>query len=265
MSSQPFLIIAVDAPHLNYANATDFIHTVAKHPRSKSKCGDVGHAWIYLQGELNGEVICIEGGQSGETGELQSKYFDGIMNYIDFGYANPKPYDIPRHEANPVKYLWETQQDGYFQCGSGGHTATYAIILELSTQQFVEILKLYNEYPFYEYSITQNQCCTFVCRAAHIAGLDLESHICLPINQTITIAGKTYRLWEDPCYSVLPVFTPDILERSMIQAVYEGKAEDALKLYSKIHRKCLRCRFKNLLDTIVRFPERYARYRYITS
>ncbi|MBZ0110280.1 MAG: hypothetical protein K8F52_16650 [Candidatus Scalindua rubra] len=43
--------------------------------------------------------------------------------------------------------------------------------------------------------------------------------------------GKEYRLWTDPRYSNLKLSTPDIIERSLIHAVMEGRAEYALDWY----------------------------------
>ena len=83
----------------------------SKHPSDGSKNGDVGHAWIYLQGNVNGESIVIEGGHSGELGICQPKYFDGIMNYVEYGYADSSCGEMCclRNEPNPVKYLWASQ------------------------------------------------------------------------------------------------------------------------------------------------------------
>ena len=110
-----FLVVLVNARHLDYTDNRSFFKTLTKHPSDGSKNSDVGHAWICLRGFLNGEYVEIEGGHSGERGVTQSKYFDGIMNYIDYGYANPSEAQkkAPRFESNPIRYLWETQNDGF--------------------------------------------------------------------------------------------------------------------------------------------------------
>src|SRR4051794_20263360 len=63
-----YLVIFVNARHLDYTDCRSFLYTVAKHPSDRSKTGDVGHAWVYLKGIVHGEKVCIEGGHSGELG-----------------------------------------------------------------------------------------------------------------------------------------------------------------------------------------------------
>lgn len=213
-----FLIIFVDAPHLDYTDNVSFFKTVAKHPNDGSKEGDVGHAWVYLQGVVDGERVYLEGGHSGELGSVQPKYFDGIMNYIDYGYANPTPEQClhPIYEANPIKYLWETQKDGFFQWGRGGHTPTYALRLDLTEDQFNKILFFLQSYPFEDYSLTGNQCTSFVVQIAALAGVDLESEVTIPIESSIYFRGRHLHFWCDPFYSRLTIASPDILERSLM-------------------------------------------------
>src|SRR5262245_4920764 len=66
-----FLVICVDACRLDYTSCKELVRTIAKHPANGSKNGDVGHAWIYLRGWLDGEWIEIEGGHSGELGLIK--------------------------------------------------------------------------------------------------------------------------------------------------------------------------------------------------
>lgn len=239
--SDYFLVILVDARHLDYTNNYSFLHTVAKHPNG-SKTGDVGHAWIYLQGWIEGcsQRFILEGGHSGETGVLQPKYFDGIMNYNDWGYANPteKQKMNPRYEPNPIKYLWVTQRDGFFEQGPGIHAPTFAAKVNLSREQFHAILDfMYGEYRYSQYALTGQQCSSFVVKIASLAGLSLESQVSMSIEDKIFFRGATVRFWEDPRYSQITFSSPDVIEKSLIQAVKEGRAEYALYWYHTISRK----------------------------
>lgn len=236
--SDYFLIVLVDARHLDYTNNRSFFKTIAKHPSDGSKNGDVGHAWIYLQGKDSaGRKRVIEGGHSGERGMIQAKYFDGIMNYIDFGYANPTPWQKQgyRYEPNPIKYLWETQHDGFFEKGCGRHHPTFAAKVDLTREQFEEILSFINPlyYPYKFYSLTDWQCTSFVCAVASLAGWDLDSLATLPIESRCTVEGECLRFWDDPCYSSITFSSPDILERSLMRSVASGRAEYALNWYLK--------------------------------
>lgn len=226
-SSDYFLVIFVDARHLDYTNNASFFRTVAKHPSDCSKTGDVGHAWIYLQGVLDGEIVYIEGGHSGERGVIQAKYFDGIMNYIDFGYANPtaEQMDAPRYEPNPAKYLWDVQNDGYFEWGSGGHKATFAAKIDITQQQFEKILEFIYTYDYKHYSLVGNQCSSFASHIGALAGIYLDCETTIDIESVMLFRGEKIRFWSDPSYAKLTTSTPDVLERSLIKAVHSGSMQ----------------------------------------
>jgi hypothetical protein len=232
-----FLVILVDARHLDYTNNWSFFRTIAKHPSDGSKNGDFGHAWIYVEGLVNGKKIAIEGGHSGERGLLQAKYFDGIMNYNDWGYANPTPEQklCPRYEPNPAKYLWTSQNDGFFQKGSGDHTPTFAVKINLSKNQFQQILKFIHPrcYPYQRYALTRHQCSSFVAEVASLADLYLDCEVSISIQPRVLYGGRWVRFWEDPQYALLTFSSPDQLEKSLMKAVNEGQAEYALDWYLK--------------------------------
>jgi len=225
--SDYFLIIYVDARHLDYTDNASFFRTVAKHPSDLSKNRDVGHAWIYLQGILDGESVYIEGGHSGERGLCQAKYFDGIMNYIDFGYANPtrQQMECPRYEPNPAKYFWDVQYDGHFEWGPGKHRPTFAAKIDLTEEQFHRILEFIQSYNYRCYSLVGNQCSSFAAHVAMLGGLQLEAETSIEISPVMYYNGMYIRFWTDPSYALLTISTPDALERSLMQAVREGKAQ----------------------------------------
>ena len=84
-----FLIILVDACHLDYSDGRQFFQSVAVHPTNGSKeemsdmLGSICKASAMIR------IFVLEGGHSGEREEPPVRYFDGIMNYNDCGYANP--------------------------------------------------------------------------------------------------------------------------------------------------------------------------------
>lgn len=229
--SEYYLILLVDARHLDYTDNCSFFRTVGKHPTDGSKNGDVGHAWIYLHG--NG--IDFEGGHSGERGALQAKYFDGIMNYNDWGYANPtdEQKKNPRYEENPVKYFWTTQLDGFFQKGPGKHRPTFAAKIDLTEEQFVKIISFIRKYPYVDYSLTRCQCTTFAVQVASLAGLQLDANVTMSIEKEIWFRGRRIRFWDDPAFAKITFACPDMLEASLMEAVLEGRAEYAMDLYEK--------------------------------
>ena len=257
-----YLVLLVDARHLDYTDCRSFIRTVSKHPDDGSKSGDIGHAWVYVRGIVDGQVSIFEGGHSGETGRFQARYFDGIMNNIDYGYPNPTAQQrlSTRYEPNPVQYLWEVQRDGFCQCGSGSHHPTFAIRVSLTAEQYCCILRFIEQYDFSKYSLQNNQCTTFAVQIASMAGLQLSSNASIQIPSTLSIGGETIRLWSDPSYTELIVPTPDLLEKSMMEAVHQGKAEPSLDWYQKTHGKTVWSKLKSFGETLRRFPERFERY-----
>src|SRR5438445_2663557 len=102
----------------------------------------------------DGKRVCIEGGHSGELGHAQPRYLEGV-------FLNDK-------EPNPVRYLFTALQDGYFEKGPGRHKPTYAVRVELNQSRFLKIYEYMqpDRYPFTEYSLTENQCTTFVTKIA---------------------------------------------------------------------------------------------------
>lgn len=265
--SEYYLVLLVDARHLDYSNGRSLLKTMAKHPRDGSKNGDVGHAWILLSGTLNGKRICIEGGHSGEAGETEPCYLEGIWNAIEFGNSNPSENQIrhPTVEPNPIKYLWQERQDGFFQKGSGGHLPTYAVKVNLSRDQFLEILNNIHpaHYDYSKYSIIGNQCSSFVERIAALAGLELESKIEVPIPSFLRIGSSSYPLWRDPIYCRMVISSPDVLEGSMKQAVVAGKAEYALKWYYKhrCRKHSLICRLRSAVKQCSKLSDQCQRAR----
>lgn len=225
--SDYFLMIMVDARQLNYTSNQAFFRSMVKHPSDGSKNSDVGHAWIYLKGISEGQVVILEGGHSGERGDTIPRYFEGVMNYIDYGVANPTQEERlrPRYEPNPIKYLFESLDDGFFQQGAGGHQPTFAISLELSEEQFLQIYEFIKGYDFRKYSLTSRQCCTFVKEVTDFADLNLDSNFSMEIGREVIVGLEKFILWEDPNYQMLHFFSPEKLEEAMIKAVLEGKAK----------------------------------------
>lgn len=233
--SDHFLVILVNARHLDYTDTAGLLQTIVKHPNDGSKNGDVGHAWIHMQGVVNGKVVSVEGGHSGELGRLQPKYFDGVMNYIDYGCANPQAaIRVNCEEPNPIKYLWETLCDGFFQEGSGGHIPNFAAKIDITPAQFNDILAfIQHGYHYGKYSITKHQCASFVAEVAALADFPIEYKTTVLIDQIIKFRGRKLKLWEDPLYSKLCIGSPDIIEHSLVESVQQGKAEYALPWYRK--------------------------------
>jgi hypothetical protein len=215
-SSSPYrLILFADARGLNYNNARSLYHSLLKQGHRRYVDGIFGHAWVRVEGEREGEPFVLEGGHTGETGCRQPKYWDGVMNYVEWGYINPDPKQKkhPRLEPNPIKYLWTTQNDGYFQEGSGGHRPTHQAEIPLTKETFEAIITFIQEghYPFQQYQITDKQCASFVAEVAALAGIELRHTVTVPVQRQLRMGLIKVPLWSDPAYSSITVSTPDVL------------------------------------------------------
>ena len=258
-----FLVILVNARQLDYTKAHTLFKTMAKHPSDWTKNGDVGHAWIYLRGELNGEAVYVEGGHSGELGRTRPKYFVGVMNYYDCGYVDPTPEEKmnPRYEPNPIKYLWASPKDGFFQEGAGGHSPSFAAKIDLTEEQFLSILTFVDpaNYNYKDYAITRNQCSSFATSIAALGGLSLEDKVTMKVERSVRIYGEDIRLWTDQQYSTITFSSPDILEKSLKKAVADGLAEDATFWYRNNYPKTNQQTMKEWQDSFYQLSERWSR------
>ena len=227
-----YLVFLVAAHHLDYWDNKTLAHSLINYSGGK---GGLGHSWIYLKGLKEGEPEVLEGGQSGQRGKIQPRHFTGINNYIKFGYANPTAAqkNKSRHEPNPIKYLWEEFQDGFFQPGSGGHQPTYAAKIDLTGDQYQQILKVLDpkQSVYTRYSLVSNQCSSFVKKIAQIAEFPIQDTVMVQIKPTVSVGDQVYHLWRDPQYATITFSTHDVIEKSLMQAVATGQAEYALDWY----------------------------------
>ena len=248
-----FVVFLVEARHLDYTSNRALLQSLVKHPSDGSKNSDVGHAWICLQGHENGCFVNLEGGQSGELGLNQPKYFEGLIDYFEAG------------SCNPIQYLWACQKDGYFEEGAGGHYPTYAAKVDLTEEQYRKIVNFISKYDYSHYYLTHHQCTTFVTQIAELAGLQLDHYVTISIDPVLHICGDCLPLWKDPQYASFTFSSPDILERSLMEAVWCGEAEFALDWYRITHPKCFEERCADAFKTLKCFPYRFSRYFYFNQ
>lgn len=204
-SSDYYLILYVSTKKFDYRSTESCLRSMSKNSRD----GRFGHAWIYVRGLRDGQPVEIEGGHSGELGQLQPRYFDGVADLIECG------------DPNPIRYLWEVLHDGFFQEGSGGHLPTFAARIELTPEQFEKIVAFIQSYPYSDYALTGRQCTTFCLEVAALAGWKLEGLVTLPITSSIVFGGARMRLWHDPRYASITFASPDRLERSLRESQFK--------------------------------------------
>jgi hypothetical protein len=214
---------------------------MAKHPSDGSKNSDVGHSWVLLK------TPCFvwEGGHSGETGEGQPRYFEGVALLAESG------------DENPIRYLWAIQKNGFLEAGSGDHFPTFAVKFDITEDQAAAIQNFLRSYPYENYSMSHN-CCTLVAEVGRIIGLDLETEVAIYIPESVQMGSEAIPLRRCEDYSVIHVSSPDRLEKSL----RESEGEAALDWYKSHYycpwpKKIDRCLtdFKLLPRRTVRFLE----------
>lgn len=222
MKESPFfLVLCTDAPHFNYEDGSRFVQSWRKHPQGARKDGTVGHAWILLGGFLDGKRVYIEGGHSGERGVHNLTYMEGVDALARQG------------DPNPIRYLFEPLNDGYFEKGPGTHLPTFAAKVDLTQEQFLSIVSFINprRYPYKTYSLTGRQCASFVVQVAGLAGISIESEVTLNLPATFCFRGESVILYRDERFSKITFSSPDMIEQELIRLVKERKAECALDWY----------------------------------
>lgn len=232
--SDYYVVFLVAARHLDYSDSRILFEAVSNID-NKMHRSRVGHSWIYLRGIKNDQLVIMEGGQSVGFGKLETGFVEGVVNLATYGYADPTQAEKQRYryEPNPIKHLWEDRDDGFFQQGSGLLPPTFAAKVNITEEQFDTILAFMDpdKRSYRKFSLTDNQCSSFVTEVAELIGIELEHTVTIDIPPEFNVNGKIYHLWQDPQYSKLTFSTPDILERSLIQLVLERRAEYALNWY----------------------------------
>lgn len=229
-----FLVLLVSSTKLDYADYSQLARNLTK--RGYLKGGFVGHSWVYLHGWEGGREQVIETGLS-PKGDGSLHYFRGVLDLAEYGYVDPTPEQRrnPRHEPNPISYLWRVHQNGHLHSAQKAReaTPTFAARVDLTETQYREIKRLLDPaLPDYNlFQLNGQQCSSFVARVAATTGLELEHKIRIEIPSSIEVMGKRVRLWEDPQYSSITLSSPDMLERSLRQAVSIGRAREALGWY----------------------------------
>jgi len=226
-----FLVLLVDARHFDYRDGLALFHSI--HIQRDGKC-DVGHAWIVLGGVQEGRERVWEGGHTGEFGLIEPRYLEGVL-WLSEG-RTLRMHDgrlFSGSDPNPVRFLHTYLSDGMWQQGSGGHTPSYAVGMDIDEPTFGAIYAyvMGGAYDFSKYSLTSNQCVTFVAKIAALACCPLAHEVTVTLPKSCSIEGRERILWEDPRYGSITFSTPDVLEASMKEAVQGGRMASALDWY----------------------------------
>jgi hypothetical protein len=228
-----YLVLLVHATGLDYQNQAGLLRSLYK--RSRFKGGFLGHSWVLLSGIENGRRRVVEVGLS-PKGEGSIQFFRGVLELAEYGYVNPTPEQRrhPRHEPNPISYLWRDHGNGYLQPASEARIRpTYAAKLDLDAAQYHAIkARLDPTLPEHRsFQLTGRQCSSFLVELAALAGVSLRHQVTISIPQQVEVGGRQVRLWTDPAYGSMTLSSPDVIEQELRLLVARGRAEDALAWY----------------------------------
>lgn len=242
-----YIIFLVDARHMDYTSLRPLMKTISKHPSDGSKNSDVGHAWIYLKTDQG----VIEGGHSAETGLLQPKYLEGVCLLSE------------KCDPNPARYFWAIQKDGYFEPGWGGHRPTFALKINLSSEEVAKVQEFISCYQYEDYSLTGNNCVSFVAGIASLLGIELDIWQTVELDSSVTCAGEKIKMWTDPCYQHITFGSPDRLERSLIRLALSGRGESVRNGYLLQRDECFITRTQRTGIELKQLPFRTLRAIYL--
>jgi len=169
----------------------------------------------------------------------------------EYGLFEPRYYEavsaaIQRGDANPLAYLWKNLRDGRYQSGSDEHNPILVCTFQITEGEFSRLLAFIEGYDYSIFSIRHRVCTHFVARAAALVGISLGHEVTLHIPPRALFLGKEVLLWTDPKFSVLTYGSPDVLEKSLREAIRLGIGKDATSWYYEVVRKQNRPQFFGL-------------------
>jgi hypothetical protein len=174
-----------------------------------------GHSWLML--EKPGERM--EFGHSGDLGELQPRFHDGVFQRIKDGHQNP------------IAYLWETRTDGFFQLGKPNRPPNFVWKVPVTREKYQRMHDYVMGRNYERFGVVSHNCTDMVVATAALAGINLIHRIRLIMPSETDIWFRMRRVWTDPQYSILDYSTPDVLEADLRQLTRLGIGEDVTKWY----------------------------------
>jgi hypothetical protein len=174
-----------------------------------------GHSWLML--EKPGERL--EFGHSGDLGDLQPRFHDGVFQRIRDGHENP------------IAYLWGTRSDGFFQIGKPNRPPNFVWKVPVTREKYQRMHDYVMGRNYERFGVVSHNCTDLVVATAALAGINLIHRIRLIMPSETDIWFRMRRVWTDPQYSVLDYSTPDVLEADLRQLTRLGIGEDVTKWY----------------------------------
>ncbi len=186
--------------------------------------GVFGHAWLWIEPPSQCSQKAFEIGHTGETNPQQSTYLEMF-------------FEISQQiKGEPMRVFFEDRQDGACQLGSGGHWPDEVWSFELEPGEYEHLMHWISTgyYDFHRYNLGLHQCCHFVLEALEALGIKLKETAAVKLPKEVVIWNTSLRIWTDPKWSELTLWTPLSLAKALER---EGRFEKNRENYLEKHAK----------------------------
>jgi hypothetical protein len=202
-----YLSILNEAARWDYHSTKSLLFSIWQRPWA--------HSWLML--ESPGERL--ECGHTGDLGQSNLRFHDGVFQGIRDG------------DPNPIAYLWQTRSDGFFQIGKPNRPPTFVWRMPVTRQRYQLMHDYVRQRTYDQFGVRSNNCTDMVFATAALAGINLIHRIRLTLPPETKVWGRTARVWTDPRYRILEYGTPDVLEVDLRQLARLGIGSNATEWY----------------------------------
>jgi len=199
--------ILSEAANWDHSDTTSLLFSIWRHPRT--------HSWIILESPRDR----LEFGHTGNFGETQPRYLEGVHQRIRDNHPNP------------IAYLWETMSDGQFQIGKPSRPPTFVWRMPITKRRYQTIYEYVMERNYDQFSLRDNNCVDMVTDAAALAGINLVHRIRLTLPPEKKILGRTLHAWTDPNTAYWSTARPTFWKRICRQLAQLGIGSDVTEWY----------------------------------
>jgi hypothetical protein len=202
-----YLYILNEHANWDYSDAASLVFTIWMRPWA--------HSWLILESPRDH----LEFGHTGDLGQTQPRFHEGVFQGIREG------------APNPIAYLWQTMDDGHFQTGKPNRPPTFVWRMPITRRRHQLIHEYVKQRKYDQFGIRSNNCTDLVAEVAALAGINLIHRIRLTLPQQTKFFGRMRRVWTDPHYNILEYGTPEVLDADLRHLAQLGIGSDVTEWY----------------------------------
>lgn len=202
-----YLYILNEHANWDYSTASSLVFTIWMRPWA--------HSWLILESPRDR----LEFGHTGDLGQTQPRYHEGVFQGIRKG------------DPDPIAYLWQTMNDGQFQTGQPSRPPTFVWRMPITRRRYHLIHEYVMQRTYDRFGLRSNNCTNLVAEVAALAGIHLIHRIQLTLPQETKFFGRMRRVWTDPRYRILEYATPEVLDADLRHLARLGIGTDVTEWY----------------------------------